>query len=390
LSAPVRSPFVRLNELLGDAPPGRPAILASVGEPQHAIPDFVGPVLQANLATLNRYPAIRGTDEFRGAVAAWAARRYPGGKLDPASEVIVLAGSREGLLSVALTAARSKRFSGRRLAPMPNPYYPPYAASAVASGLEPVLMPAAAETGFLPDLDALDSGTLDRTAMMILCSPANPQGAVASRAYLAKALTLARRHGCLLVVDECYSEIYSGEPPAGALEVAGETGSNDNLVVLNSLSKRSNLAGLRVGFAAGDAAFITELADFRNVTAAQVSLAVQAVAVAAYADEAHVAASRALYVEKFEEAERVLGNRFGPVRPAGGFFLWLDVREHGGDEAAAVRLWREGGLKVVPGTYVGAPDATGRNPGEGYLRVALVHDRATASDVLRRIAGVLA
>jgi N-succinyldiaminopimelate aminotransferase len=385
----IRSPFVRLADLLGETPPGASPLALSVGEPQHAVPAFVGPVLAANVSSFNRYPMIRGSDEFRAAVATWLGRRYPGVSVDPARELMVLSGSREALLSVAIATRRHGAFAARGKVLMPNPYYPPYVAAAQAIGAEAVLMTATAETGFLPDLDALPAAMLDDTLFMILCSPANPQGAVASRDYMAKALGLARQHGFLLVSDECYSEIYTGAPPTGALEIAAETGSFDKLVVLNSLSKRSNLAGLRVGFTAGDAGFLQHWADVRNVTAPQVPLPLQAVAVAAYGDEIHVEASRALYRQKFDLAERILGNRFGPPRAAGGFFLWLDVREHGGDEAVTSKLWRDAGLRVVPGRYLGGVDGSGINPGEGYIRVALVHEPAVAEEALTRLAATL-
>jgi aspartate/methionine/tyrosine aminotransferase len=385
----VRSPFVRLAELIGSTPPGASPIALSVGEPQHAVPDFVGPVLAANIADFNKYPAIRGTDAFRAAVAAWIGRRYPGVALDPAREVMILNGSREGLFTTTIAAASYAPVKGRRKVAMPNPFYPPYAASAVAAGAEPLLLPAGRETGFLPDLSAVPAADWDDTIAFFLCSPANPQGVIASRAYLAEALRLARRHGFILFADECYSELYDAAPPPGALEVAAETGSLANLVVFNSLSKRSNLAGLRVGFIAGDAAFLDHLFELRNVTAAQVPLPAQAVAVAAYADEAHVEANRALYRAKFDQAERILGNRFGPVRPPGGFFLWLDVAAHGPDEEVALRLWREGGLRTVPGSYLASPAADGSNPGAGYLRVALVHPDPITGEALSRVARIL-
>jgi len=385
----VRSPFVRLAELIGDAKPGLPAIALSVGEPQHAVPDFVGPVLQANLADFNRYPHVRGTEAFRKAVCDWAARRYPGVSLDPARDVMVLNGSREGLFSATIAATTYAPTAGRGLVAMPNPFYPPYAASARAARVTPHLLEAGSDTGFLPDLAAIPASVLDDTACFFLCSPANPQGAVASRAYLAEAIRLARRHGFILFADECYSEIYAHGPPPGALEVAAATGSLANVVVFNSLSKRSNLAGLRVGFVAGCPAFLEHLAEFRNVTCPQVPLPVQAVAAVAYADESHVEANRARYQAKFARAQDVLGNRFGPVVPAGGFFLWLDVSAFGSDEAVAKRLWVEAGLRVVPGSYIGATGASGANPGAGYVRVALVHDEPVTAEALRRLAAVL-
>ncbi len=389
VSVAIRSPFARLADLLGDAKPGEPPIALSVGEPQHAIPDFVGPVLAVNLAAFNRYPTVWGSEEFRKAVADWAGRRFPGVSLDPAREVMVLSGSREGLFSATLAATAYGKTRGRRRVAMPNPFYPPYAASARAAQCTPILLEASADNGFLPDFDRVPAALLDDTVCAFLCSPANPQGAVASRDHLRKAIDLARQHGFLLFVDECYSEIYADSPPPGGLEVAAQTGSFANVVVFNSLSKRSNLAGLRIGFVAGDAAFLAHLAEFRNVTCPQVPLPVQAVAVAAYGDESHVAKNRDLYRAKFTAAQSILGNRFGPVVPAGGFFLWLDVRAYGSDEDVALKLWRGGGLRVVPGRYLAADDPDGGNPGAGYIRVALVHDQATIEGALTRLAAIL-
>ena len=382
-----RSPFARLAERLDGIAPGRPVINLSVGEPQHPVPDFVGPVLARNLADFGRYPQIRGTDAFRGAVAGWLARRY-GAEIDPAREVIVLGGSREGLFLAAFTATRRKPVE-RPAILVPNPYYQAYGAGAWGAGAELVPLDATAETGFLPDLDALEPALLERTAALYLASPSNPQGAVADLDYLVRALTLARRHDFMLFLDECYSEIYTDAPPPGGLEAARALGGLDRVVVFNSLSKRSSLPGLRIGFAAGDPDFLDAYAQLRNVGGPQVPLPAQAVAAAAYADEAHVEANRALYRTKFGVAEQILGGRFGYRRPAGGFFLWLDVAREGGGEAVATRLWREGGVRVLPGAYLTTGGAGGRNPGAAYVRVALVADVETTAEALRRVVEVL-
>src|SRR5882672_10683498 len=209
--APARSPFVRLAELLADVKPGKPAINLSVGEPQHPIPSFVGPVIAAHLNDFGRYPANKGTERFRRAAADWIGRRYPVARpLDPDSELLVLNGTREGLFLAALAA---KRFVGPRAGPpailIPNPFYAAYGAGAAAADCEPVYLPATRASGFLPDLDALDGALLDRTVAMYLASPSNPQGAVAGHAYLTRLADLARHRGFLVFVDECYSEIYT-------------------------------------------------------------------------------------------------------------------------------------------------------------------------------------
>jgi aspartate/methionine/tyrosine aminotransferase len=384
-----RSPFVRLRELLGDAPPGKPVITMAVGEPQHPIPAFVGPVLAAHLDEFGRYPMNKGLDAFCEAAAGWLGRRFKLPRpIDPATEVLVLNGSREGLFLAGIAAARWA--SGRRGKPamlIPNPFYAAYSAGALAAGCEPVYLPATAATGFLPDLDALTEELLARTVACFIASPANPQGAVADHAYLARLVALARRHGFVLFSDECYSEIYTQRPPAGMLEAAGPDYAN--VVVFNSLSKRSNLPGLRIGFVAGDRRFIAPYLELRNVAAPQVPMPAQHVAIAAYADEAHVEENRRLYKLKFDLADQIIGDRYGYRRPAGGFFLWLDVSAQGGSEAAALRLWREGGLRVVPGRYLAREQADGSNPGADYIRVAMVQDKETTAEALHRIVAVL-
>jgi aspartate/methionine/tyrosine aminotransferase len=380
---------VRLAELLGDSAPGKPAINLSVGEPQHPIPAFVGPTIAANLAEFARYPAGKGTERFRQAAASWLTRRFALARApDPEREVLVLNGTREGLFLGAVAAKRwVKPRAGAPAILVPNPFYAAYSAGAVAAGCEPVYLAATAATGFLPDLDALDSALLARTVAMYLASPSNPQGAVASTAYLRRWLAMARRHGFLLFADECYSEIYSHDPPPGMLGVAD--GDFANLVVFQSLSKRSNLPGLRVGFAAGDPDFLARYLDLRNVAAPQVPVPLQEVAVAAYGDEKHVEENRRLYAEKFDLADRVVTDRYGYRRPAGGFFLWLDVSRHGGSEAVATRLWREAGLRVLPGRYIAHDQADGSNPGADYIRVAMVQNKSATAEALHRLVDLL-
>lgn len=384
-----RSPFVRLAELLGEARPGRPPINLSVGEPQHPVPAFVGPAISAHVADFGRYPANKGIEPFRRAAAGWLGRRYRLPRpVDPEREVLVLNGTREGLFLAALAA---RRFvgprAGRPAILVPNPFYAAYSAGAEAADCEPVYLPCTAATGFLPDLAALEDGLLARTVAFYLASPSNPQGAVAGPDYLGRLVDLARRFGFLLFADECYGEIYTDRAPAGALEAAGPDFAN--VVVFHSLSKRSNLPGLRVGFAAGDRDFLARFLDLRNVAAPQVPVPAQHVAVAAYGDEAHVAENRRLYAAKFDLADQILGGRYGYRRPGGGFLLWLDVTAQGGDQEAALRLWREGGVRVLPGSFCAREDSRGGNPGAGYIRLAMVHDSETTAEALHRLVAVL-
>ncbi|MEP9349486.1 aminotransferase class I/II-fold pyridoxal phosphate-dependent enzyme [Xanthobacter sp. KR7-225] len=390
-----RSPFVRLAELLAPVAPGRAPLSAAVGEPQHAMPPFVGDVLARSLAGFGRYPRAEGTKAFRAAAAGWLSRRYALARpVDAEREVLVLNGSREGLFSAAIVARRladaRRDFGGRRPAMLlPNPFYAAYAAGAEAAGCEAVILPTTMDSGWLPDLAALTPELMARTVAIFIASPANPQGAIASPAYLAELLRACRAHGAYLFSDECYSEVYLGaEKPAGILEVAG----NDvtGALAFNSLSKRSSLPGLRCGFVAGDADFLKAFLAFRWVAAPQVPEPLQEVGVAALADEAHVIASRDLYKAKFDLADRMLDGRFSYKRPGGGFFLWLDVSAAGGGEAAALKLWRDEGLRVVPGGYLARRDLTGANPCDAYVRVALVQDLAACEEVLARLLAGLA
>jgi len=384
-----RSPFVRLRELLADIAPGKPAISMAVGEPQHPIPDFVGPIVAAHVAEFGRYPMNKGLDAFGEAVAKWLNRRYALERpVDPATEVLVLSGTREGLFLAALAAKRwVKPRPGRPAVLIPNPFYAAYAAGAIAADCEPVYLPATSATGFLPDLDALNENLLARTVAFYLASPSNPQGAVADRAYLSRLAALARRYGFLVFCDECYCEIYSDRPPPGMLQAAAPDFAN--AVVFHSLSKRSSLPGLRVGFAAGDRRFLAAYLELRNVAAPQVAIPMQHVAIAAYGDETHVDANRRLYREKFDLADQIIGDRYGYRRPAGGFFLWLDVAAQGGSEAATLALWREAGVRVVPGRYLAREQADGSNPGTDYIRVAMVQNKEITAEGLHRLVAVL-
>jgi len=384
-----RSPFVRLTELIAGIEPGKPPINLSVGEPQHPVPPFVGPTLAAHVADFGRYPANKGIEPFRRGVAEWLGRRYKLKRpIDPEHEVLVLNGTREGLFLAAIAARRwvAPR-AGKPVMLIPNPFYAAYAAGALAADCEPIYLPATRKNRFLPDLDVLDDALLARTVACYIASPSNPQGAVADRAYLDKLAALARRFGFLVFTDECYCEIYSEQAPPGMLEASGPDFAN--VVVFHSLSKRSNLPGLRVGFAAGDRRFLGSYLELRNVAAPQVPTPVQYVAIAAYGDEAHVQENRTLYSAKFDLADQIVGDRYGYERPDGGFFLWLDVSKQGGSEAVTKRLWAEAGVRVVPGRYLARNQTDGSNPGADYIRVAMVQDKAATAEALHRLVAVL-
>ncbi|HEX4891948.1 MAG TPA: aminotransferase class I/II-fold pyridoxal phosphate-dependent enzyme [Hyphomicrobiaceae bacterium] len=384
------SPFTRLRRLLDGVAPGHAKpIEMTVGDPKEVMPGFVIDRMSDARQLLSSYPAVRGSEDLRKTIGSWLERRYGlAGKIDPLREVHPLNGSREGLFYAMLPAAGRKRVVGRPAVLMPNPYYHAYLGSASAVNAEPIFLDATVKTGFLPDLDALekDTATLERTIAFYLCSPANPQGAVASPAYVRKALALARKYDFMLFFDECYSEIYTGEPPTGGLQIAAETPEGfRNIVVFNSLSKRSNLPGLRSGFVAGDGDFIETLAEVRNIVGPQMPGIVQQASIAVWSEEQHVAVIRQAYRAKYDICDEVLKGRYGYRRPAGGFFLWLDMSHLGGGVEATVTLWKRVGVRVVPGAYLAQPNRDGSNPGEPYVRVALVHPAATIREALERV-----
>lgn len=391
----ILSSFTRTARLLdGIAPGHKKPIEMTSGDPKEAMPGFVADKLVEAKALLGTYPRIRGSDELRKAIAAWIGRRYSlPTEIDFEHEVLPVSGSREGLFFATLPAVGRKQFPGKPVILLPNPFYQAYLGGTYATNCEPVYLNATAETGHLPDLDALahEPDILRRAAAFFLCSPANPQGSVASAEYIAKALALAREYDFMLFCDECYSEIYTREAPAGGLQIAAETPERfKNLIVFNSLSKRSNLPGMRSGFAAGDGGFLDTLAEIRNLTAPQMPGPVQHASAAVWSEEQHVSVVRQAYRTKFNVCDELLTGRFGYRRPAGGFFLWLDVSELGGGEKATLTIWQRCGVKVIPGVYLAHEDRHGINPGRDFVRVALVHDAATVRDALQRIVALTA
>ena len=359
--------FPRLRKLLDAHAPGGDPIAMTIGEPRHPMPDFVGPILAANLAGFAVYPPNDGTPELLSAITGWIQRRY--GASLAQDQVMVLNGTREGLFNACVALCPETKGGKTPVVLMPNPFYQVYAVAALSVGAEPVYVPATAATGFLPDYASLPPAVLDRVTIAYLCSPANPQGAVASRAYWRDLLALAEKHDFIIFADECYSEIWRSAPPPGALEVAAEMGANpERVFTFHSLSKRSNLPGLRSGFVAGGPQGIAQMRKLRSFAGAPLPLPIQHVSEAAWADEAHVIENRALYQDKFRAADAIFAGLQGFECPEGGFFLWLPVED---GEAAALKLWRETGVRVLPGAYL-SRDAGGQNPGKTYLRVALV------------------
>jgi N-succinyldiaminopimelate aminotransferase len=377
--------FPRLRRLLEGTPPGGPDLAMTIGEPRHPLPPVIAATIAAHAHEFALYPPNDGAPELRQAIAGWLNRRY-GVALDPDTQVLPLNGTREGLFNAAIALSPETKAGARPAVLTPNPFYQAYGAAALAVGAEPVPVPATAETGFLPDYAALPPALLDRTTLCYVCSPANPQGSVADAAWWRALVALAERHDFRILADECYAEIWRDAPPPGALEAAAGA-DPERVLVFNSLSKRSNAPGLRSGFAAGGPRSIAALRQLRAYGGAPLPLPIQRASAALWQDEAHVRASRALYAEKFALADRMLGALPGYRAPQGGFFLWLDV---GGGEAFALRLWRETGVRVLPGAYLGRATPASPNPGHDYIRVALVADAAEVERGLAAIRATLA
>ncbi len=358
----------RLRALLDVHSPGGDVINMTIGEPKHTFPAWVTQVISDNAAGFNSYPPNEGSDALRGAIAGWIKRRY-GVDVDAASQIMALNGTREGLYNAAMALCPETKNGKQPVVLTPNPFYQVYMVAAISVGAEPVYVPATAETGHLPDFAALPADVLDRTTIAYVCSPANPQGAVADDAYWRGLIELAEKHDFQIFADECYSEIYRDTAPTGAIEVANAMGADpERVLIFHSLSKRSNLPGLRSGFVAGGPESIRRIQQLRNYAGAPLPLPLQAAAAAVWADEDHVIENRRLYSEKFDLADRILGNVAGYRSPEAGFFLWLPVPD---GEAAALKLWQDTGVRVLPGSYL-SQDVHGQNPGAGYIRVALV------------------
>jgi aspartate/methionine/tyrosine aminotransferase len=380
------SSFAKLATLLDNVAPGAEPISLAVGDPHGEVPAFVMESIARHAHRFGEYPPIQGTVEWRQAAAGWLKRRF-GVELDSDNQVLPLNGTREGLFLAPFIVAPESKAGARPVILLPNPFYQCYAAAVLACGAEPVFVRADAANGFLPDYAGLPKAILERTAAAYLCSPSNPEGACADETYWRTLFALADEYGFTVFADECYADIYLETPPTGALTVRGAR--SERLLTFHSLSKRSGLPGLRSGIVAGDGALMAKFRAFRNYAGPQVPWPIVAASATAWGDEAHVAANRARYAERFRAAERILGHRTRFRLPMGGFFLWLDV---GDGESSALRLWREAGVRVLPGSYMGRENEPGKsrtNPGFAYIRVALVNDLSTIIKALERMGNVL-
>ncbi len=378
-------PFERLRALTaGITPnPALPPISLGIGEPRHAAPGLIEDAIRGAMAGLSNYPATAGSPALREAIAGWISRRY-GLALDPATQLLPVNGSREALFAIAQTVVDASRPGATVVCP--NPFYQIYEGAALLAGAQVAFANADPARNFAVDWRQIDNATWARTQLIYVCSPGNPSGAVMPLDEWRTLFELSDRHGFVIASDECYSEIYfREEAPLGGLEAAARLGRSDfrNLIAFTSLSKRSNVPGLRSGFVAGDAALLKKFLLYRTYHGSAMSPLVQAASIAAWGDEAHVVENRARYRRKFAEVTPLLSQVLDVSLPDAGFYLWAGVP--GGDDVAFARgLLAQYNLAVLPGSLL-AREAHGTNPGAGRVRLALVADEAECLEAARRI-----
>ena len=378
-------PFQKLAALFREVQPNPDyrAISLSIGEPKHATPRFIRDALTANLDGLANYPTTAGSDALRSAITDWLAARYGIPALGAKTQVLPVNGSREALFAFAQTVV--DRTKTNPVVVCPNPFYQIYEGAAFLAGATPHFLNTLPEHNYALNLAQLSEEIWQRTQLIYVCSPGNPTGRVMPLAEWKTLFELSDRHGFVIASDECYSEIYFSEKPLGALQAAHRLGRGDykNLVVFSSLSKRSNVPGMRSGFVAGDARIIERFALYRTYHGSAMNPAIQAASIAAWNDEAHVAENRRLYAEKFAKVVEILKPVLPVEMPDAGFYLW--IRTPNADTAFAQALYRDYNVTVLPGSYL-ARTAQGVNPGENFVRLALVASTEETVEAAQRIA----
>ncbi len=368
-------PFERLSALLAGTVPSAsaPYIDLAIGEPKHATPRFILDAVNRALPDAARYPLTRGSMELRQAVANWLARRFalPANSIDPERHLLPVNGTREALFAFAQCVI--DRSAPNPLVLMPNPFYQIYEGAAFLAGAKPWYVVCEQSNDYQPDFAAVAEKIWQHCQLLYLCSPNNPTGTVLSQEQLAALLALSDKHGFIIAADECYSEIYLNEsaPPTGLLQAAHAIGRADfrNCMVFHSLSKRSNIPGLRSGFVAGDAMLISRFHQYRTYHGCAMPPPIQAASIAAWSDEVHVRENRRLYREKFDVVLDILAPALPVSRPAGGFYLWPRIPMD--DEKFAKLLYAQSHVRLLPGSYLGR-DNMDNNPGAGHVRIALV------------------
>jgi len=382
-------PFQKLAELIRGVTPasGKSPIRLSMGEPQHAAPRVVLEEISAQLHTLSSYPTTHGLPALRAAFATWANRRFHLERvaLDPERQVLPVSGTREALFSI-VQAVIDPAADTRPVVMMPNPFYQIYEGAALLAGADPYFLNTVAESAYRMDFDSVPADIWKRTRLVFLCSPGNPTGAVMDRAELAHIIELAHRHDFVIVSDECYSEIYFDEahPPAGVLQAASHLGIADfhHCLALHSLSKRSNLPGLRSGFVAGDGAVLAQYLQYRTYHGCSLSSLAQTASIKAWSDETHVRTNRDLYRAKFDAVLEILHPILDVARPQAGFYLWPRTPQD--DEIFTRELYARENVLVLPGSYLSRTVADS-NPGRSRVRMALVAPLAECVEAAHRI-----
>jgi len=394
-------PFEKLNKLKAEVTP--PAhlkhIALSIGEPKHEPPAFVLDTLQQNLGRLVNYPTTKGLPELRQTIANWLTRRFDlsSGSIDAERHVLPVNGTREALFAFAQAVidktAGDRTQTANTLPPLvvsPNPFYQIYEGAAFLAGAEPHFLNCTVDNGFIPDFDAVPADIWQRCQLLFLCSPGNPTGAVIDSDTLQKLIKLADKYDFIIASDECYSELYFDEsnPPMGLLQACKDMGRNDfaRCVVFHSLSKRSNLPGLRSGFVAGDADILAQFLLYRTYHGCAMSVPTQLASIAAWSDEAHVLANRDAYRAKFDAVLKILDGYIEARKPDASFYLW--ARTDMGDLDFAQGLFAEQNITVLPGRYI-ARESEGINPGENYVRMALVATLEECIEAAERIKNFL-
>ena len=377
--------FTRLRELLDGVKPGANEISMTIGEPRHSFPEWVTDIIVQNAEGFNDYPANEGIPELKKEIVDWLQRRYSV-SLDPQKHILALNGTREGLYNSLIALCPEKKNNSRPIVLIPNPFYQVYMASSLTVYAEPYFVEATPQNNHLPDFSTVPKDILLRTAGVYLCSPSNPQGSVATSEYWIELLNLAEQYDFTIFADECYAEIYRDQAPPGALEALNKITANpERLVVFHSLSKRSNLPGLRSGFLATGPENLKRLSQLKSYGGAPLPKPLQYAAAAVWSDEEHVKENRKLYAAKYKLADDILSGLDGYYSPEAGFFLWIKVQD---SEKTALDLWRETGVRVLPGAYL-AQEKNGRNPGQDFIRVALVAQQNVTEEALTKIRSFL-
>lgn len=385
-------PFEKLKRLFADVTPN-PAytpISLGIGEPKHPTPEFIKQALIANMAGLASYPATTGSDALRKSISEWAARRYAIPALNPATQILPVNGSREALFSLTQTIINTEECQdGLPLVLCPNPFYQIYEGAAYLSGAEPYFANADPQRNFAPDYKSIPEDIWKRVQLLFICSPGNPTGAVLNLDDWKELFELSDRYGFVIAADECYSEIYfKEEAPLGSLQAAQLLGRPDyqRLITLSSLSKRSNVPGMRSGFVAGDAEIIKKFLLYRTYHGSAMSPMIQAASVEAWNDETHVEENRAKYVKKFAQITPLLQEVLDVQLPDAAFYLWAKVDHLKGisDTEFARRLYQQYNVTVLPGSYL-AREAHGINPGQNRIRMALVAEVGECLEAAQRI-----